>query len=302
MPHLVVTAPGGRKVEIECEASATFGDIKARIEQSLGVPPDKQRLICSGKERKNAGETLESAGVTAKSKLMLMLAPGYTMPAAPAVGGAEGETSATVTAPTDPGVTPTLVEGELPLGDATPASTDEEARIAMVHVKQGRNRYDIRVRQGLDSANFGELADYMASELLSGGVQSSELRFLCRGKTAERSEVLCSTGGHAMTVMLLFRENFHVAADGLIWLKDQSAQLAEAELELEKLKKRVEANFSDGETSVRLAEVGAVVETMLQSIESVRVREERLPEMEKFRDRVRSAHAAIESLRKGVRL
>jgi len=80
------------------------------------------------------------------------------------------------------------------------------------------------------------------------------LRLISRGKTAERGDVLCPGGGSELTVMMMFRENFHVAADGANWLKDHSAQLAEAEVQIEKIRKRVEANFCDAETSVKLAE------------------------------------------------
>eukprot|EP00929_Paragymnodinium_shiwhaense_P115018 TRINITY_DN83609_c0_g1_i1.p1 TRINITY_DN83609_c0_g1~~TRINITY_DN83609_c0_g1_i1.p1 ORF type:complete len:302 (+),score=102.77 TRINITY_DN83609_c0_g1_i1:253-1158(+) len=301
MPQLTIAAPGGRKVEIECEDSATFGDVKARVQAALGVPVDKQRLLCSGKERKNASETLAQAGVGAKTKMMLMLAPGYKMPDPPAGEAADAAAAAPAAAAPSPQAAedaePINAEGELPLNGKAPA-----AEAATVHVKQGKNRYHVRVPQGLAEASFGDLADYIASSLIPGGVDPSELRFLSKGKTAAREDAIAAAGGKETTVMLLFFQNFHVAADGAIWLKDQSVELAEAEAEVEKLKKQVEANFVDVETTFRLAEVSGLLETLMQSVESVRVRKIQLPDMEKFRERVQAAQATLQEVRKNVRL
>mmetsp|Transcript_27460 Transcript_27460/g.50051 ORF Transcript_27460/g.50051 Transcript_27460/m.50051 type:complete len:300 (+) Transcript_27460:99-998(+) len=299
MLQLQVTAPGGRKAEVECEPSATFGDVKARIQTAFGVPQDKQRLFCNRKERKNAAETLASAGVTSKTKLMLMLAPGFEMPPEPTTSAASTEASEAPAAE-DEGP-PVDIDGELPL----PAGADASAAgsSALVHVRQGRHRYHVRIPQGLAEATFGELADYLAASLLfPPGVPSGELRFITKGKTPARSDALGSADGKEITVMLLFREGFHLAAEGAAWLRERSTELSNAEAEIEKLAKRIEANFSDAETSVRLAEVGGLIEILKQSVDSVRVREVLLTEMASFRDRVHAAHDRLEVLRKGVRL
>mmetsp|Transcript_123058 Transcript_123058/g.244955 ORF Transcript_123058/g.244955 Transcript_123058/m.244955 type:complete len:299 (-) Transcript_123058:45-941(-) len=298
MLKLTVTAPGKHKVELECQPSDTFADVKVGVQQALGVPPDKQRLLCNGKERKDAKETLVAAGITAKSKLMLMLVPGYTMPAMPAadsvdVSPATASANDGVAAPTPD------VEGELPVPDGVVACADG----AVVHVRQGSRRFHVKVPQGLAAATFGELADYLASELLvPKGTPSTELRFICRGKTAAREELLNAKGGAELSVMLLFAENFHLAAEGAEWLRERSAELSEAEASIEKIGKRVEANLCDAETSVRLTEVCALVETLSQSMESVRVNETLIPEMEKLRDRVLSLEATLPKLRKSLRL
>lgn len=294
---LVITAPDKRKVELELEPSATFQQVKVRIEQELGVPPDKQRLLCNGKERKNGAETLAAAGVSAKSKLMLMLAPGYSMPAPAAEAGAASEGRGTGT-PAEVEPEPVVIEGELPL----PAGAAAAESSAVVHVRQGQKRYHVRVPHGLATATFGELADYLAAELLPRGVPASELRLICRGKTVERPDVLNPGGGAELSVMLLFREGFYVAAEGASWLRERSAELTDAEVQIERLGKRIEANFTDAETSLRLAEVGTLVETLKQSVDSVRVSEATIPEMREFRERVLAADARLEVIRKGVRL
>jgi len=278
---------------VECEPSATFGDVKDQLWRKLSVPPDKQRLLCNGKERKNAAESLSSAGVTAKSKLMLMLPPGFTLPLTPTLEEATSPLEE-VAAPS-----PVDVEGKLPLTGGTVA---QDGASAVVHVRQGRCRYHVRVPQGLAAATFGELGAYLATELLPPGTPASELRFISRGKTVAAADILDPSGLLEMSVMLLFREGYHVAAEGANWLRDQSGELAEAEAELEKLGRRIEANFSDAETAVRLAEVSNLVETLKQSVESVRVSEAKLPEMEELRRRVLAADTKLQSLRKSVRL
>jgi len=258
MLKLVVTAPGGRKAELECEPSATFGDVKVRIEKTLGVPLDKQKLLCNGKERKNAAETLASAGVTGKSKLMLMLTPGYQMPPAPtAVASSSEEPAAAVDVVEDEGEAEALdLDGELPLPTGAVRLSDGAG---VVHVRQGKNRYHVKVPHGLGTATFGELADYLVASLLfPPGLPSAELRLIAKGKTASRSDTLATDATREASVMLLFREGFHLAAEGANWLRERSVELTEAEALLEKLGKRIEANFSNEETYVQLEQVAGL--------------------------------------------
>merc|ERR1719387_1405970 len=147
---------------------------------------------------------------------------------------------------------------------------DPPTPAGMVHVRQGRNRYHVRVPQGLGNATFGELADYLARTFLQG-VPASELRFIARGKTPAEGDALGPAGCGDASVMLLFREGFHTNADSAVWLRESKAELQEAEQEIARLAKRIEANFSNEDTSLKLAEVGGVVATLRQSVDSVRV-------------------------------
>lgn len=301
MPQLTVALPDKRKIEVDLELSATFQQVKVQIERQAGVPPEKQRLLCGGKERKNGAETLEAAGVSGKTKLMVMLVPGYTMPPPPAAAaeGEAGDVAAAEAGPEAASSEPAAVEldGELPV----PESAAAQDKPGLVHVRQGANRFHVRVPHGLAAATFGELADYLSNQMLPRGIPASELRILCRGKTAEPDDVLDPKGSSELTVMLLFREGFHVAADGANWLKEYQAELAVAEAQIERLGKRVEANFTDAEMSLRLGELGGLVSTLKQSVDSVRVSEAKLPEMREFRDRVLAADERLETIRKSFR-
>lgn len=310
MLSLSIVAPNKQKVEFQCEAATTFGEVKAKVEASLGVPRDKQRLLCNGKERKDNSESLSTAGLSGKTKIMLMLVPGYTMPAAdiqldqvPAPMEEAPETAVDV-------------EGELPAADveaSAEASTEasEEASEegteagcpAWVIVRQGRNRYRVRVPMGLHRASYRELAEYLSARLLPPGIPPGELRFLSKGKTAAASDPLGPVGSGDISVMLLFREGFHTAVDGANWLNERTTELKEAELEIERLAKRVAANFADGgETSIRLAEIGALLDTLTQSVDSVRVSEAKLPQLRELRDRALRAAESLERARRAVRL
>ncbi|CAE8624550.1 unnamed protein product [Polarella glacialis] len=222
---------------------------------------------------------------------MLMLAPGYTMPAAAV---AEGE-AAVAGAEEGEGEPAVDLEGELPGGDASQAPV-------VVQVRQGRNRYRVRVRRGLATVTFGELSDYLAEQMLPPGIPSSELRLIARGKTASREDPLCPEGSSKdMSVMLMFREGFFVAAEGAKWLQEKSTELGEAEVKLVRLTKRVEANFSNAETSVQLAELEGLLESLVQSVDSVRVNATKLPQMRELRDRSANALERVLALHKTAR-
>ncbi|CAK9076012.1 unnamed protein product [Durusdinium trenchii] len=293
MLKLVVATPDKRKVELDCLPTDTFAEVKSRIEAATGVPPEKQRLLCNGRERKDGKETLGSAGVGAKSKLMLMLAPGYSMPAAP-IASASQEVAPE---PEEAEAEAVELEGELP--GATGAMAQA---VPSVLVRQGRHRYKVRVPQGLKEATFGDLADFLAAQMLPPGIPSSELRLISKGKTASRDEPLSDQQScKDMSVMLLFREGFHVAAEGARWMAEKGEELAQAEARLMSLSKRVEANFSDAETSLQLTEVAGFIDTLLQSVDSVRVNSMKLPQMEELRNRAMKADERLKELRKTVR-
>merc|ERR1719270_2856688 len=109
-------------------------------------------------------------------------------PAAPdeAAGDAAANAAEAEAAPSEPAAVE--LEGELPL----PAGAAARDTAAVVHVRQGANRYHVRVPHGLDVATFGELADYLADQMLPRGIPAAELRLICRGKTAESGDVLSS--------------------------------------------------------------------------------------------------------------
>merc|ERR1711972_646217 len=164
------------------------------------------------------------------------------------------------------------VDGELPLSGDSAAAASSGASAGMFHVRHGKQKYHIRVPQGLHNATFKDLTDYL-SAVHFVGVPVAQFRFVVKGKTPELADVLGPSTSSEASAMLLFREGFHATQEGAVWLKERDAELVEAEAMIEKLAKRVEANFVSSDTAIEIAEARALVETMEQSVESVQVRE-----------------------------
>lgn len=212
---MVVTFGSG-KHEIEDVTSETrVSELKVRLERMVGMPSAHMRLLVKGKEAKDTA-TLGSLSVSDGTKLMLMRS---SMSASSCTSESRREVSE---GSSDP-VTRDDCEMKRSNAFTSPITLgDGPVTLTVVH---GKQQYTLRCNQG---SRINDLKQLLQTPCRA---PVSQQRLLNKGKEvlgeATVSQLDLLQGGK---LMLLFREGFHLEAEG-------AANLARIAVELESLEK-----------------------------------------------------------------
>lgn len=228
---------GGSKHELELSPADTVGDMKARLEPLVSLPPPSQKLILKGKQPPDTA-VVGDLGLADGARVMLMRGQAAAATATPASASKR---------PLPPSAMPA---DTVPQPSPPPASSVGSGTVALM-VAQGKQQHTVMCEA---TSTVRELKELLRTPTLA---EVAHQRLLLKGREPADTDTVGGLGlGSGGKLMLLFREGHHRQVEGSAVVADASSRLIALEDRWAALQRKLSKRLLDGPAG--LSELGAL--------------------------------------------